>query len=823
MANVTYTVVKGDTLTKIASRYGTTVDNLVALNNIKNRDLIYVGQVLIISGSAAPVPSSNSASNVVRIDQFGLQANTDRTVFATWSWDKSNTKEYSVLWKYATGDGVAFIGSETTTTYKQATYSAPSNATKVSITVKPVSDTYTKNNSTVSYWTGQWSTSKQYNFGDNPPSAPPTPTVSIKNLKLTAELDNLDVNGTSIEFQIIQNDTTVFNKGTANIVTDHAGYSCDVSSGYEYKVRARSVRGSMYSEWSAYSSNVGTPPLAPAGWDWIKALSPTSVSMQWEESAYAESYEVQYYADLGYGVNQFDTSGTTQSMTVTGVHQAVITGLSSGSVYWFRVRAINDHGKSPWSTRATITIGKKPSAPTTWSSTTTVITGTSVNLYWVHNTEDNSSETKAQLKITIAGETTIVNTTKSQDEDEKNKTSIYNLDTNAYTEGTIITWCVCTAGITGEFGDWSITRSITVYAPPTLSLTLVDTEGHDLDTVTSFPFYISAIAGPKSQTPAGYYLSISPTSAYWSTDATGKDYAVNQNDVIFSKFYDITTDLMAMLLPSNIDLENNITYTVTCVASMDSGLTKTETTTFTVAWDERAYVPTAEIAYDRETISTAIHPYCIDSAGNRIDNLSLAVYRRTFDGDFVEIFSDIDNAKDIFVTDPHPALDYARYRIIATDNSTGAICYADLAGYPIGETAIIIQWSEDWSYYDTNETATLDEPTWSGSFLRLPYNLEMSTSHAVESTAVRYIGRSYPVSYYGTQLETTATWNVAIDKTDTETLYTLRRLSNWLGDVYVREPSGSGYWATVTVSYNQTYDDLTVPITLNVTRVEGGM
>lgn len=39
-----YTVVKGDNLTKIAKRYGTTVKQLVEWNNIKNPDLIYVGQ-----------------------------------------------------------------------------------------------------------------------------------------------------------------------------------------------------------------------------------------------------------------------------------------------------------------------------------------------------------------------------------------------------------------------------------------------------------------------------------------------------------------------------------------------------------------------------------------------------------------------------------------------------------------------------------------------------------------------------------------------------------------------------------------------------------
>ena len=45
---ITYTVVKGDTLTKIAHRYGVTVNDLVYWNGIKNPNLILPGQVLRI-------------------------------------------------------------------------------------------------------------------------------------------------------------------------------------------------------------------------------------------------------------------------------------------------------------------------------------------------------------------------------------------------------------------------------------------------------------------------------------------------------------------------------------------------------------------------------------------------------------------------------------------------------------------------------------------------------------------------------------------------------------------------------------------------------
>lgn len=46
--NITYTIVKGDTLSAIAEKYGTTYQELAKINNISNPDLIYPGQIIII-------------------------------------------------------------------------------------------------------------------------------------------------------------------------------------------------------------------------------------------------------------------------------------------------------------------------------------------------------------------------------------------------------------------------------------------------------------------------------------------------------------------------------------------------------------------------------------------------------------------------------------------------------------------------------------------------------------------------------------------------------------------------------------------------------
>ncbi len=51
-----YTVVRGDTLSAIARRFGTTVDTLVRLNGLTNPNLLFVGQVLVLPGQATTAP-----------------------------------------------------------------------------------------------------------------------------------------------------------------------------------------------------------------------------------------------------------------------------------------------------------------------------------------------------------------------------------------------------------------------------------------------------------------------------------------------------------------------------------------------------------------------------------------------------------------------------------------------------------------------------------------------------------------------------------------------------------------------------------------------
>jgi LysM repeat protein len=56
-----YVVRRGDTLGKIAARYGTSISRLAAINGLANPNHIYVGQRLKVSGKAAPAPKAGPA------------------------------------------------------------------------------------------------------------------------------------------------------------------------------------------------------------------------------------------------------------------------------------------------------------------------------------------------------------------------------------------------------------------------------------------------------------------------------------------------------------------------------------------------------------------------------------------------------------------------------------------------------------------------------------------------------------------------------------------------------------------------------------------
>ena len=755
-----------------------------------------------------------------------LQNGADSTVYATWSLANKyakNLDHYKVVWKYGTGDGVAFNGDSSEITAKNATYNFPSNSTAVSVTVKPVSETYKKNGKETSYWTGESVTAKIY-VKDLEPPVPNSPTILIEKYKLTATLEDIDGGPVAdsdsrvdqIEFYVVKGNKK-FKTGIVDVIRKRATFSCSVDAGGKYRVCARAInivgKDKLVSAWSSYSSEESTIPASVKD---IKcaAIDETSVKVTWTGNSSATSYEIEYTNNKAY----FDSSTSVSSITVTLQH-AEVTGLDPGYTWYFRVRAVNSQGESGWSSIISTVIGTKPEAPTTWSLSSTAIVGENVTLYWVHNTEDGSVQKTAQIELIINGSTSIVDYTDGSSDDDTNKVYSYQIDLSSYSDGAEILWRVRTKGIVDEYSDWSTQRTINLYAPPTLELHL----GDDSGTLTKFPFKIEAIPGPNTQVPISYHVCVIADKSYEVEDDTGSIVWVTEGTEVYSNVFNLNNDdLLFYLLPSNVTLKNDESYTVTVTVSMNSGLIADATESFTVHWSDILYEPDAGVAIDYDTLSAYISPFCTDDSDSLISDITLSVYRREFDGGLTEIATELSNDGVITVTDPHPSLDYARYRIVAKSKSTSSIGHTDLPGEPVGEPSIVIQWDERWSEFDYLGEDEFDEKPWTGSMVKLPCNVDVNESNDIDTTLVEYIGRKHPVSYYGTQIGQNTAWSAEIPKSDKETIYALRRLSRWNGDVYVREPSGTGYWAQISVTMDIKHCEMKVPVSFSIKRVEGG-
>ena len=72
----TYTVKAGDTLSEIAETYNTTVEKLAKLNNIKNVDLIFIDQVLVIDGAAPVAETTTTEAPVAEVEETPAVAET---------------------------------------------------------------------------------------------------------------------------------------------------------------------------------------------------------------------------------------------------------------------------------------------------------------------------------------------------------------------------------------------------------------------------------------------------------------------------------------------------------------------------------------------------------------------------------------------------------------------------------------------------------------------------------------------------------------------------------------------------------------------------
>lgn len=771
----------------------------------------------------------------------GQQGSTGTTVYATWtafsSAKQKNIEGISVTWQYqvlnSAGKAVWLKGSTETISKgsaKSGTYSAPSESLAVQVSVKPVLTKKGKKKATAK------SESASRSFAGNAPAKPSTPSASIDGYTLTLRIQSSDQYAKKAVFYMYRDSEASPYWSSSAIALSGAGVAQQIvtlAPNHRYYARVRLYNNSAGSELS--DAVAISEIVIPAQVKNVVAtpLSQTQIQLSWSSTNGAAStngYEIEYATDPNY-------FGGSNANTISASNTTAYINVETGHTWYFRVRAKNASGiAGAWSDPpASAAAASKPNPPTTWTLSSTAFVDSTVTLYWTHNSADGSKPTKSEIEWSLNdGQSHSIVVTHDLGPDDHDYTFNYELSlaSLSFNDGDILKWRIRTQGVEAMgWSDYSVLREIRIYSPASLSVYVENK-------VDAYPINFDITVTPATQSIVSFYLAISARDSYDDNDYMGEFQHVVAGQRVFSKNYsDLDNVDTISLTPSDINLMSGQTYDVEAIVATSAGLTAETTTEFTLDITEPDYYLDIGITIDPDSLSAALIPGCYsdvneDEEGddvydieNIVDSVVLSVYRINFDGSFTPIEINIPNDGMTVISDPHPALDNGKYRLVALDNATGAMFFDDIISEDLDVKGLVLQWDAKYANYlvrgivDEIDEAAIGNMA-GGMTLRLPYNVKKNESSGLDVELVDYIGREHPVSYYGTQKGQKSSYSTDVPKDDVDTLDLIRRLQTWPGDVYLRAQDGLGYWAKVEVSFDRDYDSLLMPVSIDAVRVD---
>lgn len=560
-----------------------------------------------------------------------------------------------------------------------------------------------------------------------------------------------------------------------------------------------------------------------------------SIRLDWKDSGkVGDKYVVEWSEDP----EAWDNHAEVESDEAEGTPDAdgngwrTVGGFDPGKTYWLRVRRGESHAEDAyeWSEYACVgtdtsvlqvscVVGTKPTAPTLGQVPSSAAVDDPLTLSWTHNSEDGSAQVAYEAQMLSGGEWVALSSGATS------PTFTFTPSNKGLADGSTLQWRVRTKGAldTGSADDWSpwsMTGSVTVWAKPLATITV-------LPTVESLPLAISLAVGATTDgnRPTRFWMQVRADESYRAVGRDGEDVwvALGQSmwtgEAVPGDEGCTIGGWSVSLTPADINLASGISYQVSGGCYTSQGLRSEATPATFVADLTLAEVNgcDATVTFDAETMASTIRPVCTDGPdGELVADVTLSVWRVNPDGTEL-IASGLANDGFAVCVDPHPSFSECVYRIVATDVSTGAQGSSDVT-LNTRAPGIVIQWDEEWGE-PSNDS---DGVSFSGQRLVLPFDVDVSEQWSKQSSLNEWAGRKNPVSRYGTQQGRTATWACDINRfAGLDQVSAVRKLASYMGDVYVREPYGSGYWAHVDVSSIEiVHAEAAVRVSLNVTKVE---
>lgn len=556
----------------------------------------------------------------------------------------------------------------------------------------------------------------------------------------------------------------------AGTATSYADSTIEPNHEYKYRVRAWNETGfSGYGE----SSAIYTTPAAPANVTGERSGTGTSIVLTVgnDNTRTATGFEIQSRA-----ADSTTWASVTPSSS-TGTPVQTITLSNMGGSFYFRVRNTRGALVSAWTESDLVVTITPPNQPTLVSPSSGAVvsasgTTQSVTFEWQHNPVDGSSQTAAELryrKSTVSSWTTTTTTTAQQ--------KAVTLD-----EGYSYVWQVRTKGADANFGDWSNTQSFNLYNPPTLTITSPSGTiigmpiEYELSYLDKYGVFSSGTISVKLNGTVLYSESLPQTSTTPNT-ASHIVGTITTNEFLPSSGNTYTFEFTA---------RSSDTLTATKTASVAVNMGEPNHGTIVIEDDPLTGYASLTIGWDEETGSVSAE--------------YATVYRVTENGRLL-LGDNMEQGAGIL--DKYAPLNTPYYYEIVTHAASTAIAVDD---YP--NEIKTLRWFAYWG----NGNVAYGKWNPQGSY----------TITRPEKSRVHYVGRAYPVSYDGTAIDETHSFEfTAVDLEEWSNGF--NQLMRDGGRGVYKSCDGKVFHADFEVTNTPNYTSLVKigSVALTITRIDG--